>query len=159
MQAFSKVIFLNFFRFSAVGVFLLVTGGYACVDLDIVNQADKPAILKGFSRNYSDLLVTSDMELDPTEQMTLHIFIEYDRFIRYSDELRGKGIVRSGEAKKDHMEFTIGDDDFVLSWDYQPVASLTLTHADLYSARLELISGGEADASRKKYRLTLTNQS
>ena len=128
------------------------------MDLDISNQTDKPAVLKSFSRNYSDVIVTSDMEFDPTEEMTLDILIQYDRLIQYWKELRGRGIIGFSEDKKDYMEFTVGEDNFIVSWDQYSVASLRAAHSDSYDARLDLISEEQNNPSKKRYKFTLINK-
>ncbi len=158
MTTTNKNTFLNFMRFFVSGMFLSISEGYACVDLDISNQTDKPAVLKSFSRNYSDVMVTSDMEFDPAEELTLDILIQYDRLIQYWKELRKMGIIGFSEDKKDYMEFTVGEDDFIVSWDQHSVASLRATHADSYDARLEFISEEQDNPTKKRYKLTLTKK-
>jgi len=158
MTTINKNTFLNFIKFFVSGVFLSISEGHACVDLDISNQTDKPAVLKSFSRNYSDLMVTSDMEFDPAEELTLDILIQYDRLIQYWKELRKMGIIGFSEDKKDYMEFTVGEDDFIVSWDQHSVASLRATHADSYDARLDFISEVRDNPTKKRYKLTLTKK-
>lgn len=149
-----KGTFLNLTTFLVGGLFLSVSVGYASVDLDLSNKSDRPVVLKGFSRNYSDLSVTTDMEFDPDEDHKFRILIQYDRFVQYCEKFRGNGGVK--QEAQDFVELTVGGDDFIVSWDERLVVFLKKAHADLYDINIELIPTD--DFSKKKYKLTLTNK-
>lgn len=145
---------LTLTRFLVGLVFLSASGGYASVNIDLSNRSDRPAVLKSFARNYSHLSVTTDMEFDPDENQNFRILIQYDNFVRYCDKLRGKGGFK--EESRDFIEFTVGDDDFIVSWDEQLRVFLTKAHADSYDISVELVPTD--DPSQKKYKLTLVRK-
>lgn len=150
----AKGTFLTLTRFFVAGLFLSVSGGYASVNIDLSNMSDRPAVLKSFARNYSHLFVTTDMEFDPSEEHKLDILIQYDSFVKYCEQLKGKGGFREGT--QDFIELTVGDDDFVVSWDEQLRVFLTKAHAEAYDINIEPMPTG--DPSQKKYKLTLTKK-
>lgn len=159
MRRITNITFPSFIKLLVGGFFLSTSGGHACVDLDLVNGTDKPAVLRSFSQNYSDLPVTSGMEFDPADEQVLEILIQYDRLVRYWQELREKGIVGFSEDKKDFIEITIGGDDFVIFWDQDLGAFLKKNRSDLYDADLDLIPNEEPSPHlKRRYKITFTKK-
>lgn len=157
MRSITNITFLNFIKLLVVGVFLPTSGVYACVDLDLFNGTDKPAVIKSFSRNYSDLMITSDMAIDPTEKLDLEIFIQYKDLFKYQETLKAKGSTVFSDGKQDYMEFAIGDDDFVIFWDPNLNAFLKKNHNDTYDVVLESLSTD--NPSKKMYKVLLNKKS
>jgi hypothetical protein len=148
--------FLGYIKIAVGSIFLLASNAYACVTIDFDNRTDELAVLKNFSKHYSNLEVTKDMEIDRDGE--LEIFINYPDFFKYFDGLRRKGVTRFGEEDKDFIEFTIGEDVFIVRWNENLSASLTKTHSDTYDIKLEDTTDRKTGSAAKKYKLVLTKR-
>lgn len=148
-----KKSFLNYIKLSIVGVFLLTSDAFSCVNFEFDNKAGEPAVLRKFAKNYSSFTATSDMEFDPDDK--LQIFIQYQDLFKYWGTLREKGIMGFSEAEKDFIEFSVGDDAFVVYWDDKLSVSLRKTQSDTYDAKLETLPDVPTD---KKYKIVITRK-
>ncbi|MBY0462255.1 MAG: hypothetical protein K2Q34_03635 [Alphaproteobacteria bacterium] len=149
--------FLGYIKIAVSSIFLLASNAYACVTIDFDNQTDELAVLTNFSKHYSNLEVTKDMEID--RDGALEIFINYPDFFKYFDGLRTRGVARLGEKDKDFIEFTIGGDAFTVRWDDNLSVSLkNKKKNNTYDVKLEDTTDRKTGSAAKTYKLVLTKR-
>lgn len=146
---------LSFIKFFACATFLATSGLHACINFDFDNQTDKPAIIKDFSRHYSLMCLTTDMEIDSHEEFNLEIGILYQDLFKYWDSLKKNGVSGFGEKEEDFIKLTIGEDEFVLHWNQDLGVSVTKNHEVIYDAKIEPVVNANDSPLEKRYKLTL----
>lgn len=119
----------NLSWFVVGGLFLLAASGYSGT-LEIMNETDKQVVIKSFRKDYTDLIITEDMEIDPQESHKFTISIEQSKFDQNNKALRKPNL--------DFIRFTVDDDDMTISWD------------DLFSIFLTR-NGGEEKSSERTH--------